>query len=84
MNPRRYMETHNHSARRFAWYFALAGLSGALLGLFGELLSWSDRVSFAATLVVGTAISMAALRENPLDWFRGSREGRRTGRRPSA
>jgi hypothetical protein len=84
MNPRRYMETHNHSARRFACYFALFGLGGALLGLIGELLSWSDGVSFSALLVVGTAISMAALRENPRDWLRGWREGRRTGRRPSA
>jgi hypothetical protein len=59
--------------RRFSWYLALTGLAGGILGLIGELLSWSEGVSLAATAVVGTAISMAALRENPVNWFRGSR-----------
>jgi hypothetical protein len=62
--------------RRFTWYLVLVGLAGGALGLIGELLNLSEGVSLAATAIAGAAISMAALRENPLDWFRGSRGGR--------
>jgi len=61
--------------RRFSWYFALMGLGGALLGLAGEAMAWSEGVSFVAIAIVGIAISMAALRENPVAWFRSSRGG---------
>lgn len=72
----------SHSLRRFAFYLALAALAGAILGVIGGLTNWSNGVSFATMVVVGTTISMAALRESPQSWLHGRREGRRD-RRPS-
>jgi hypothetical protein len=80
MKRNRYMQ--GHSMRRFAWYFALAGLGGALLGLAGAVMDWSGGLSFVAAVIVGTTISMAALRENPLNWFRQG-PPQRQDRRPS-
>lgn len=78
-----YLRKRGYSLRRFAWFYALAGLAGVVLGLVGVVTNWSDGVSFAVTAVVGGAISMAALWENPLGWFRGYPEERRKDRRPS-
>lgn len=78
-----YLRKRGYSLKRFAWFYALAGLVGVVLGLVGVATNWSDGVSFAVTAVIVGAISMAALWENPLDWFKGYPEEQQTDRRPS-
>jgi fatty acid desaturase len=81
MGKSEYMKSH--SLRRFAFYLALAALAGAILGAIGGLANWSNGVSFAAVVVVGTTISMVALRESPKSRLHGRPDGRRRDRRPS-
>jgi hypothetical protein len=73
----------SHSMKRFGAYLGLAALAGAILGLIGGVTDWSGGASFASAVIVGTTISMAALRESPLSWLRGpGEERRRTHRSP--
>ena len=69
--------------RGAAFYFLVFTLVGIALGVLGELTEWSDGIAMAVTVVVGGPISLAAAHD-ARNWFEGSREGRRTGRRPSA
>ncbi|MGB7686144.1 MAG: hypothetical protein WBL45_10245 [Solirubrobacterales bacterium] len=69
--------------RGVAVYLLILCLAGVGLGILGGLTEWSDGIAFAVTVVVGTPIAFAAIHDT-LSWLRGSREGRRAGRRPSA
>lgn len=79
-----YLRKQGHSIRRFAYYFVLVGIAGVLLGLAGKWMDWSHGVSFAVTALVGSGLSLAALRENPINWFRGWGEAREKRARSSS
>ncbi len=49
--------------RRLAYFFVLICLAGVGLALLGEWMDWSGGVTFAATVIVGAPISLAAVRE---------------------
>ena len=56
--------------RRFLACIGTSCLLGAIFGLVGGLMNWSDGVAFAVLIVAGTITAAVTLHENPFEGFR--------------
>jgi hypothetical protein len=57
------------SMRRFLVCIGVSCLLGAIFGLVGGLMNWSDGFAFAVLCVAGTITAAVTLRENPFEGF---------------
>jgi len=78
MEPRKGMNVI--SMRRFLSYIGVACGLGAILGLAGGLMDWSNGLAFAVLVVVGTITATMALRESLFEGFRRPADKRRHSR----
>jgi hypothetical protein len=60
--------------RRFALCLATSTPIVIVISLAGELLNWSDGVSFAALATLGAGLSVTALFGSPLTWLHRTSE----------